>query len=512
MGIPRVKPRRDDEEDFRSLFENNPQPQLVFDRQTLRFLEVNQAAIDLFGYSRAEFLEMRLNDVRAEGESQRPDAQGTFPVESRHRLKDGRLLDIEMKVRELSYCGRAAVLAVLSDVTHRKQLEEQLLQAQKMEAVGMLAGGIAHDFNNLLTIITGYSQLILSSIPPSDRNFSAAEQIMKAGERAAALTGQLLAFSRRQATQARILDLNLLVGGLATMLRRLIGEDIDLRLALGGDVGQVSANPGQLEQVIMNLAVNARDAMPNGGTLTLTTANVSLSDDYAATHTRAKAGPYVMLAVSDSGVGMDAATRSRLFEPFFTTKGHGQGTGLGLSIVFGIVRQAGGNIEVASEPKAGTTVKIYLPRVEEAAPLEIVSRITASERGSETILVVEDDDTVRRLVREALEREGYTVLEAAGPDQARKVSRSYQGPIQLMITDVVMPKQNGRLLAQRLAAKRPDMKVLFMSGYSDPDMIPGGEFLESEFLQKPFTPAALVEMVRRILGNDNGSKCNKAGG
>jgi two-component system cell cycle sensor histidine kinase/response regulator CckA len=502
--------RKTVDEKFRYFFQENPQPMWIYERESGRLVEVNQAAADMFGYSADELLRMRVSDLRVEDATNA--GQSVSGLGARYRTRDGRLLDLETATREIGYEGGRAMLAVLSDVTRRQQLEEQLLQAQKMAAVGMLAGGIAHDFNNLLTIITGYSQLILASLEATDRNHTAAEQIMKAGERAAGLTRQLLAFSRRQAMQSKVLDLNLLVGGLAVMLRRLIGEDIDLRLNLGKELGQVSADPSQIEQVIMNLAVNARDAMPKGGTLTLTTSNVHLGEDYAATHTRVKAGSYVMLAVIDTGIGMDAATRSRLFEPFFTTKQQGQGTGLGLSIVFGIVRQTGGNVEVSSEPGVGTAVKIYLPRVEQAAAAEVENPAAAAERGSETILLVEDEETVRKLVRETLEREGYTVLEASGADQARRISRTHEGPIELMITDVVMPKESGRVLAKRLASVRPDMKVMFMSGYTDAVEIAEGETSAGEFLQKPFTPGALAQAVRQILKKDDGGKCRHAGG
>jgi two-component system, cell cycle sensor histidine kinase and response regulator CckA len=510
-------PRRDAK--FRLFIQDNPQPMWVFDRETLRFLEVNQAAVELYGYSREEFLNMRVPDVRPEDEVRRllealkHPAATRHPLEWRQRRKDGRVMDVEVTTHEIAFGGRQAVLAIVIDVTARKQLEAQLLQAQKMEAVGMLAGGIAHDFNNLLTIITGYSQLLLGSLPESDRNRTAVEQIIKAGERAAALTRQLLAFSRRQTLQSKVLDLNVLVGSLAVMLRRLIGEDIDLRLQLGKELGQVNADPSQIEQVIMNLAVNSRDAMPKGGTLTLETRNVDLDENYTATHTRVRPGAYVMLAVNDNGSGMDAATRSRLFEPFFTTKGQGRGTGLGLSIVFGIVRQSGGNVEVSSEPGVGTSVKIYLPRVEQPAVSEIESPVVVAERGSETILLVEDEEMVRKLIRETLEHEGYKILEAAGPDQARRMCRAYQGPIHLMITDVVMPKESGRALARHLAASRPDMKVLYISGYTGQEVVSGGgEFQESEFLQKPFTPAALAAKVRRILKSDTNGRSRNASG
>jgi CheY-like chemotaxis protein len=333
---------------------------------------------------------------------------------------------------------------------------------------------------------------------------------MKAADRAAALTRQLLEFSRRQATQTRVLDLNTLVGSMAVMLQRLIGEDIDLRLGLSRDLGQVNVDSGRIEQVIMNLAVNSRDAMPRGGALTIQTSNVNLDGDYAAAHAGARAGNYVMLAVSDTGSGMDAATQSRLFEPFFTTKAQGRGTGLGLSIVFGIVRQSGGSLEVSSEPGSGTCVKIYLPRVEQPAVPEIESPAVAAERGTETILLVEDEDMVRKLVRETLEHEGYHILEAATPEQAGRICRNFNGKIHLMITDVVMPKENGQALAARLGEVRPDMKVLYMSGYTDSEVLIDA-IPQSEFLQKPFTPAALALKVRRVLQPRNGDKYRHAG-
>jgi CheY-like chemotaxis protein len=382
-----------------------------------------------------------------------------------------------------------------------------------MEAVGMLAGGIAHDFNNLLTIITGYSQLLLASLAQEDRNHSAVEQIMKAGDRAAALTRQLLAFSRRQTMQPKVIEVNTLVSGVAVMLRRLIGEDIDLRLELARDAGQVNADPSKIEQVIMNLAVNSRDAMPHGGTLTIETGNVELDEHYSATHTRVKPGRYVVIAVKDTGCGMTMETRARLFEPFFTTKGQGRGTGLGLSIVFTIVRQTGGNLEVTSQPGAGTSVRIYLPRVEQAVVPETESPAAAPERGSETILVVEDDEMVRKLVRETLEHEGYKILEAANPEQAAEISYVFEGRIHLMIADVVMPQESGRSLASRLLKQRPEMKVMFMSGYTDTSIVGTGEDSgDPEFLQKPFTPAALARKVRAILKVLNGDKWRHAGG
>jgi two-component system, cell cycle sensor histidine kinase and response regulator CckA len=500
--MPAKKLLRDVDKKFRLLFEESPQAMWVFDAGSHKFLEANMAACQLYGYSAAEFRGLTLEDVQGEDETRRFIAELPRPVSKvwRHRTKDGRAIDVEIAVNEIEFGGRPAQLAVLIDITIRLQLEEQLRQAQKMEAVGMLAGGVAHDFNNLLTIITGYSQLILNNLGTHDTNRHSAEQIMKAAERAAALTKQLLAFSRRQVLQPRVLDLNKLVSSLANMLRRLIGEDIDLSLNLASDLGAVSADAGQMEQVIMNLAVNARDAMPRGGTLTVETSNVELDENYISQHILVKPGPYIMLAVSDNGAGMDSATRARLFEPFFTTKGAGQGTGLGLSTVFGIVKQSGGSVQVYSEPGRGTSVKVYLPRVGQPASMEAEAKAKVVPRGTETILLVEDDEMVRNLVRESLEREGYRVMDAAEPLDARRMADGFRGPIQLLITDVVMPRLNGRELALQLMQKRPGLKVLYMSGYTDSAIVNSG-ILQKEvaFLQKPFTPTSLIEKVREVL-------------
>jgi hypothetical protein len=503
---------------FRLLFEDNPLPMWLFDRKTLRFLEVNQAAAVQYGYTREEFLGMSLADIRPHEDVARLQeavAQANTLVvggQWRHRLKDGRIIDVEVASHTISYGGRQAVLSVLTDVTERNKMEERLRQAAKMEAVGMLAGGIAHDFNNLLTIINGYSHILLNAIPKDNPNHSAVEQIMKAGERAATLTGQLLSFSRRQVLQPKILNLNELLGGLDSMLRRLIGEDIDLRIAPGHDLGLVSADPGQMEQVVVNLAVNARDAMPHGGILTIQTQNVELDENYARTHVNIKPGKYVALVVSDNGAGMDAQTRAHLFEPFFTTKERGKGTGLGLTTVFGIVKQSGGGVDVYSEPGHGTSVNVYLPRSDRPATGETKSPAAESSRGSETILLVEDEEPVRNLVRDTLQREGYTVLDAPNAADARRMGRTYKGPIHLLIADVVMPKEGGRDLAHSLAPQRPSMKVLFMSGYTDLAVVSSG-LLNSEaaFIQKPFTPAALSAKVREIL-EENGHNSKRAGG
>jgi two-component system cell cycle sensor histidine kinase/response regulator CckA len=392
------------------------------------------------------------------------------------------------------------LLGIARDITERKQLEAQLRQAQKMEAVGRLAGGVAHDFNNLVTVITGFSEIMLHRhLGDHDPLREPIEEIQKAGERAASLTRQLLAFSRRQVLQPKVLDLNAVVADIDKMLRRLIGEDIELITVLNPGLRPVKADPGQVEQIIMNLTVNARDAMPQGGKLTIETANVELDEAYARLHLAVQPGPYVMLAMSDTGAGMDAETQAHIFEPFFTTKE--EGTGLGLSTVYGIVKQSGGYIWVYSEPGQGTTFKIYLPQVEEAVePLKPSAAPTRPPQGSETVLVVEDDEGVRTLAREFLQMDGYTALEARHGEEALQVCEQHEGPIHLMVTDVVMPGMSGRELAEHLAPLRPEMKVLYISGYTDNAIVrhcvlePG-----TAFLQKPFTTDALARKVRLAL-------------
>ena len=397
--------------------------------------------------------------------------------------------------------GIEGVIGVATDVTQQKILGEQLRQAQKMEAVGRLAGGISHDFNNLLTAITGYSELLLLTFDPEDPRRGQAEEIRQAAERAGALTHQLLAFSRRQVLESKVLDLNAVVSGLEPMLRRVIGEDIELITVPGEGSGRVRTDPGQIEQVIMNLTVNARDAMPHGGKIILEAANVQLDAEYATRHVGVRPGPYVMLALSDTGTGMEPETLAHLFEPFFTTKGPGKGTGLGLSTVYGIVKQSGGNIWAYSEPGRGTTFKIYLPRVDEALePARVRDIPVASTAGEETILLVEDERVVRGLAVEILQRHGYSVLEARHGAEALQVAEKYPGPIHLMLTDVVMPYLGGPALAERLASLRPEMKVLFMSGYTGIAIAHQGALdADREFLQKPFTVEGLARKVREVL-------------
>jgi len=387
------------------------------------------------------------------------------------------------------------------DISERCQLEAQFRQAQKMEAVGRLAGGVAHDFNNLLGVIIGYSEILLDRLGPNDQLYTNAQEIKKAGDRAASLTRQLLAFSRQQLLEPRVLDLNAVVASTEKLLRRLIGEDIELVVVPGGALGRVKADPGQIEQIIMNLAVNARDAMPKGGKLIIETANIELDEAYALQHRVVQPGRYVVLTMTDSGCGMDAETQAHIFEPFFTTKEVGKGTGLGLATVYGVVKQSGGYIWVYSEPGKGTTFKIYMPRVDELGEAEQRSETPAKmEHGSETILLVEDDAALRKLTCRSLEDSGYAVLTAESPTEAARISEEYEGLIHLMVTDVVMPGMDGRELADRLTPLRPEMKVLYVSGYTDDAIVYHG-MLEPglAFLQKPFSPKALARKVREVL-------------
>jgi signal transduction histidine kinase len=382
-----------------------------------------------------------------------------------------------------------------------RQSEERLRQAQKMEAVGRLAGGVAHDFNNLLTVIISYSDLLLEDLGLDDPKRDDVDQIRKAAEGAAALTRQLLAFSRQQVLEPKVLDVNATVVSTEKLLKRLIGEDVQLATSLAPDLGRVKVDPGQVEQIIMNLAVNARDAMPRGGRMTIETANVDMDEVYVRGHAPARPGRYVMLALSDTGIGMDEQTKARIFEPFFTTKDPGKGTGLGLATVYGIVKQSGGFIWVYSEPGHGTSFKLYLPRVDEPAePVAAPITMTEPGRGTETVLLVEDAASVRMVTRQVLERYGYAVLEAPNGDTALRLAAKHHGPIHLLLTDVVMPGLSGRQLAEQLAPLRPDMKVLYASGYAGNAIVHHG-ILESgiAYLPKPFTPETLGRRVRQVL-------------
>jgi PAS domain S-box-containing protein len=476
-----------------------------------RFLSANTALVRMLGYeSVADLLRLDMaRDVYADpAERQGLVDRDTYSdrqyddVEATWKRKDGGLLTVQLNVRAVRNAARQVEYyeTFVRDVTEQRRLQQQVLQSQKMEAVGRLAGGIAHDFNNLLTVITSYSDLLLEDLGKDDPKRDDVEQVRKAAEGAASLTRQLLAFSRQQVLAPRVVSLNAVVDSLQKILRRVIGEDVELATALAPDLGAVKADVGQLEQVLMNLTVNARDAMPTGGKLTIETANVEHDPAYARAREGAAVSRFVMLAVTDTGVGMDEATKARIFEPFFTTKEAGKGTGLGLATVYGIVNQSGGFIWVYSEPGNGTSFKIYLPRVD--APAEGVKAAgnVSVPRGTETVLLVEDAAAVRAVAKQVLQRQGYTVLEAPHGEAALHLAQKHRGRIHLLLTDVVMPVLSGRRLAEQLAPLRPDMKVLYASGYTDDSVVRHG-ILESgtAYLQKPFTPDSLARKVREVL-------------
>ncbi len=379
------------------------------------------------------------------------------------------------------------------------KIEEQLRQAQKMEAIGRLAGGVAHDFNNLLSVILSYAVILLGELDSTDPMRVDLEEIKNAGQRAARLTRQLLAFSRQQPLEPRVLNLNDVIADMENMIRRLIGEDVELRALANADLWKIKADPGHIEQVIMNLVVNARDAMPRGGRLIIETQNVELDAAYALDHVGSVPGPHVMLVVSDTGIGMDKATQARIFEPFFTTKEKGKGTGLGLSTVFGIVKQSRGSIWVYSEPGRGTSFKIFLPRNEDAArPIPPMVQV-ATLRGSETVLLAEDEDQVRVVAREILQRSGYRVLEARSGEEALDIGETHEGAIDILLSDIVMPRMSGQDLARGLAPLRPAMKVLYMSGYTENAIVDSVVDEDVRFVQKPLTPESLLHKVREVL-------------
>jgi PAS domain S-box-containing protein len=428
-------------------------------------------------------------------------------LEETQTRADGKAILLTSKVPLRDEAGTVVgILGMYQDITDRKRLEEQLRQAQKMEAVGRLAGGIAHDFNNLLTVINGYSQVVLETVSADDSTRPLVEEIGKAGERAAGLTRQLLAFSRQQVVSPRVIDLNAVVGDTDRMLRRVIGEDVFFATALAPDLWPVKADPGQVEQVLMNLVVNARDAMPTGGRLTIETRIVPATS--GPPHPDVPTGDWVALAVNDTGVGMDDKVRARVFEPFFTTKEVGKGTGLGLATVYGIVTQCGRHVTVQTAVNNGTTFTIYLPRVGDARPEPKTSGNDGPlPRGTETILLAEDEPAVRSLDRQVLSSCGYTVLEAGDGQEAVQIVEKLNGPLHLLVSDVVMPHLGGRQLAERLHAIRPRLKVLFVSGYTDDEVVRHGVGREFAFLQKPFTPTELARKVREVLDRSANDQC-----
>jgi PAS domain S-box-containing protein len=438
------------------------------------------------------------------------DGERVLHRETRRLRADGSTVEVALTIWPIhDSSGRiAGISKIARNLTERRKAEaavrrteEQLRQAQKMEAVGSLAGGVAHDFNNLLSVILSYATMLSDSLTPGDPMRTDLEEIVKAGSRATDLTRQLLAFSRQQLLQPRVVDLNTIVANMQGMLRRVLGEHIELTMLMAQSLGKIFADPGQIEQVVMNLIVNARDAMPMGGKLTIETANAELDAEYAASHHGVTPGHYVMLAVTDGGIGMEPAVKARIFEPFFTTKGVGKGTGLGLSTVLGIVQQTGGHVWVYSEPGSGTTFRVYLPRTDrtaEQAPMP--ARTAEAIRGAETVLLVEDEEQVRRTMQLILRRHGYNVLEAENGGDALLLCEQYPATIHLLLTDVVMPRMNGRHLAERLATVRPHMKVLYVSGYTENAIVRHG-ILDAgiQYLSKPITPDALLRRVREVL-------------
>ena len=498
-------------------FEHTPLAVVEWDMK-FRVSAWNSAAERMFGYTEEEAIGQHAHFIVPEayrgavdrvwsellsGKTEGASASRYKFAHNDNVTKDGRLISCEWYNTPLAdESGRVlGVASLVQDVTERVALEERLRQSQKMEAVGRLAGGVAHDFNNLLTVILGYSQILFESVPAGSRMAESIAQIKSAGDKAAGITRQLLAFSRKQVLAPRVISLNDVMLNLDSLLRRLIGEDVEVLTAPATDLGTVRADPSQIEQVIMNLALNARDAMPGGGKLTLETLNVDLAENYAREHQPVEPGRYVMLAVSDTGEGMSEETQARIFEPFYTTKEVGKGTGLGLSMVYGIVKQSGGYIWVYSEPGRGTTFKIYFPRVDQPAePLAVERRLTGTSKGTETILLVEDDPQLRQLTSSVLTHCGYNVLVAATPEEGLEVCRERKRDVKLLVTDVVMPGMNGRQLANEIQRLRPGMRVLFISGYTNNAIVHYGVLDPGLwFLAKPFSLSALVAKVREVL-------------
>ncbi|HKW98792.1 MAG TPA: ATP-binding protein [Bryobacteraceae bacterium] len=495
-----------------ALLESAAQALLGADREG-RIVLANARAEEMFGYTidelRGAAIEVLLPDSLRKAHSDHRAEYFAHPrvrpmgigMDLLARRKDGSEFPVEISLSYVQTDEGLFAIAFVSDISHRKQLEDQLIQARKMEAIGRLAGGVAHDFNNMLTIVSGYSRMIADRLPAGDPLRAYSEEVLKAADRASALTSQLLAFSRRQITKPRVIDTNVLLSNIEKMLHRLIGEDIELKFSLEPAVAHIKVDPGQLEQVIFNLAANSRDALPRGGRITIETKGVRLDSAYAQTHLDVKPGNYVMIAVTDNGEGMDEVTRRRIFEPFFTTKAQGKGTGLGLATAFGIVKQAGGDIWVYSEPGKGTTFKLYFPAASDS-PVEqpVPAPARTAYRGNETILVVEDDDSVRDLMITMLQGLGYHVLSAGSVDEAIAVRGDHPGKIALLVTDVVMPEKGGKQLADALSLATPDLKILYLSGYTEGTVMRHGVLDPGvDFLAKPFNQEDLGKKVREVL-------------
>jgi len=495
---------------YRLLFDANPQPMWVFDVETLGFLAVNDAAVRHYGYSRDEFLSMTIMDIRPPDDTpgllpggERGSPRGEVAL-TQHQRKDGSIVEMEIVSHELEMDGRRARLVLATDISERTRVraalhdsEEQLRHAQRMDAVGRLASGVAHDFNNLLTTIRGFSDLLLHDLPPGDQRRSDAEQIRKAADRGAHLSRQLLSFGRKQVTQARPVNLNVVVGGMQDLIQRLVGADVRLEVSLEPDLGSVRMDAGQLEQVLVNLVLNAREAMPGGGTLTIKTSERVVGGTGRSRHL--PPGSYAVLSVGDTGSGVDLEGVGQVFEPLYSGP-HAQRGGLGLSIVYGIVRHSGGAVRVSSEPEQGTVVKVYLPRVEDESSEDW--QLPASLHGNETILVAEDEVGVRELIGKVLTEQGHTVLAARNGREALELAQGYEGPIHLVLSDVVMPEMGGSEFVRALVELRPSIKVLYVSGYTDDEVLHRGIAQGATFVAKPFAPDDLIRKVRELLDGE----------
>jgi two-component system, cell cycle sensor histidine kinase and response regulator CckA len=508
-----VAERKRAEDRFRVLVETAPQGIIITDHKG-RIVDANPQALQLFGYERAELIgqtvEALLPSSLRQGHERERRAFNSNPharpmgvgMDLRAHRKNGTEFPVEISLVPLVTHSETLVSAVIVDITERKKMEEQLRGAQRLEAIGRLAGGVAHDFNNLLTVILGCCDALLDELPASHPALRKVATMRKAGFSAADLTRQLLAFGRKQVLHPRVLEPAEIISDVESMLRRLIGEDVQLLIHIDPEVGPVNADPVQIEQVLINLAANARDAMPKGGRLSIEVSNIDLDEQYRMHHPTATPGPYVMFTVADSGCGMDPSTQARIFDPFFTTKELGKGTGLGLATVYGIVKQSGGHIWVYSESDKGSVFKIYLPRVDRRVRGALPADPDGAPRGgNETILLVEDSKSLREIAYEYLKSLGYTVLEAGGGAEALQRFSEFGGIVDLLLTDIIMPEMNGRELADEIVRRQPSIKILFTSGYAD-DTIARHGVLETgvAFIQKPYRPRALAWKVREVLG------------
>jgi PAS domain S-box-containing protein len=507
-----------------TLIESLPMGLIIADEEG-KITDLNESSLRMFGYRREELLGQSIETLLPERlrsshqghrarYMQNPHARPMgLGMELFARRKDGTEFPVEVSLGPLATKNGTLISGTIVDITERKKIEQQLRLAQRMEAIGQLAGGIAHDFNNLLAVIMGSADIIFDHLPPGDTLARKVELIKNAGSSAADLVRQLLAFSRQQMVQPVVLDVRKIIERTKSMLQRIIGEDIEFKVFVENSVGSVKADPGQIEQVLLNLAANARDAMPRGGRLTIRASNVELDESDKKKHDPVVPGRYVMLAIEDNGCGMDLQTQARIFDPFFTTKELGKGTGLGLATVYGIVKQTGGYIWVYSEIGQGTVFRVYLPRTDKAAqPAEREQTELQELQGSETILVAEDSESLREMAQEYLESMGYNVIAAASGEKALQWAKEFDGPIHLLLTDVVMPEMSGPELANQLASLRPGMKIIFTSGYTD-DAIARQGILDPEvaFIQKPYRPRALAKKIRQVLNGSAGELAGSSG-